>query len=519
VSIRLRLTLIQAAILGIVLTAFAVVVYMVVARELDQRLDYTVYLSGLEAKHALNEATNDHGATIDPFALPDSPEHGGVTLYVQLVSADGTVLKRSDNLDKDLPVNPEAIRAVLSDERDSKNPYSETIDVSGERLAVYSAPWKFEPSPEQAMAALEKSLLGMASPASQPGSGETTDQPGQGGQEGPGGQMAVLQVAAAEPAIGDDLLRTGALLVGVVLAATAIAAWAGWRLVANALQPVDDMSAIVRDIGATADFSRRLPVPDSPGEPDEIGRLAQTFNQMLADLEEAFSTQRRFLADAAHELRTPLTVFRASAETWRRSDRAAEHEKDQAALTIAREADRMGRLVADLLTLARGDAGLPDARRPVQFDSIVVDVYRQARSLTDDVTLILAEFDQAMVSGDPDRLRQLVLNLVDNAIRYTPPGGSVTLELAQSPGWAILRVRDTGQGIPAEELPRIFDRFYRVDSARTRSSGGAGLGLTISQEIARAHGGRIEVSSQAHRGTEFTVYLPTITAESVEPGT
>ena len=178
----------------------------------------------------------------------------------------------------------------------------------------------------------------------------------------------------------------------------------------------------------------------------------------------------------------------------------------------------MGRLVADLLTLARGDAGQPDARRPVQFDSIVVDVYRQARTLTDDVTLILAEFDQVMVSGDPDRLRQLVLNLVDNAIRYTPPGGSVTLELAQSPGWATLRVRDTGQGIPAEELPRIFDRFYRVDVARTRRSGGAGLGLAISQEIAQAHGGRIEVSSEASRGTVFTVHLPTITAETVESG-
>ena len=257
--------------------------------------------------------------------------------------------------------------------------------------------------------------------------------------------MAVLQVAAAEPSIEDDLLRTGALLVGVVLAATAIAAWAGWRLVANALNPVDDMSTIARDIGATADFSRRLPVPESPKDPDEIGRLAQTFNQMLADLEEAFSVQRRFLADAAHELRTPLTVIRASAETWRRGDRAAEHGKGSGCPDHCPGSGPNGPPVADLLTLARGDAGQPDARRPVQFDSIVVDVYRQARTLTDDVTLTLAEFDQVMVSGDPDRLRQLVLNLVDNAIRYTPPGGSVTLELAQSPGWAILRVRDTGQ--------------------------------------------------------------------------
>ncbi len=226
---------------------------MVVARELDQRLDYTVYLSGLEAKRALNEVTKDHGATIDPFTLPDSPEYGGVTLYVQLVGADGTVLHRSANLDTDLPVDLDHIHDVLSGDKDAKDPYVETIDFSGERLAIYSAVWEVAPNPEQASTA-EITPLSNASPNEQSGQREAINQPGQDGQSGPNSQMAVLQVAAAEPSIRDDLLRTGALLAGVVLAATAIAAWVGWRLVENALRPVDEMSNIARDIGATADF-------------------------------------------------------------------------------------------------------------------------------------------------------------------------------------------------------------------------------------------------------------------------
>ena len=454
---------------------FAVLVFVVVARELDQRLDYTVYLSGLEAKRALNEVTKDHGATVDPFSLPDSPDYGGVILYVQLVGPDGTVIQRSGNLDADIPVSRKTLDQVLSSERTPKEGYSDTIGIPGERLAVYSARWE-----------TPNGRMGDALP------------------QGQTAALAVLQIAAAEPTSERDLWTLGIVLGLVVLVATGIAAFAGWRIVATALRPVDDMSRAARAIGAEADFSRRLPPPP---EPDELGRLAVTFNEMLADLERAFATQRRFLADAAHELRTPLTVVRASAETWLRGDKA--EERETAARVVAREADRMGRLVADLLTLARGDANQPQVRRPVQLDAILVDVYRQALTLTDTVSLTLGEFDQVTVSGDPDRLRQLVLNLVDNAVRYTPDGGQVTLDLAQAGGSASLRVRDTGAGIPPEELPRIFDRFYRIDAARTRQSGGAGLGLAISQEIAQAHGGRIEVTSEAGHGTVFTVHLPT----------
>jgi signal transduction histidine kinase len=169
----------------------------------------------------------------------------------------------------------------------------------------------------------------------------------------------------------------------------------------------------------------------------------------------------------------------------------------------------MGRLVTDLLALARADSGGELlARRPVMLDALLVDVYQQARYQTSGVRLTIGELEQVEIPGDPDRLKQLLFNLVDNACRYTPAGGRVTLSLVEQDGVASLSVRDTGTGISPEDLPRIFERFYRADDARSREAGGTGLGLAISQVIAEAHGGRIEVESRVGAGSTFTVVLP-----------
>lgn len=474
----MRLTLLQVIVLGLVLVAFASLVYAVVAQELEKRLAYTVYLSGLEAKGALKDVTLAPPGAIDPFALPASPDYANLTLYVQYVSVDGQVLEMSPNLEHPLPVSPQTIQQVLGE---GKTDVHQSLKLPGEWIEVYSARW----TPPGAAA---------------------------------GTPAGVLQIAAAEPTIAGDLQRIGLILAGVVLVATAAAAWIGWTVIGKALRPVDELARSAREIGAAADFSRRL--PELP-ERDEIGRLAATFNTMLADLDHAFTTQRRFLADAAHELRTPLAVIRANAETWLRSERQA--EQTSAARTVAREADRLGRLVTDLLILARGDVGQPLIRRSIALDTLLLDVYRQQLLLAEGVNLVLGDFDQVTVAGDPDRLRQLVLNLVDNALRFTPAGGTVTLDVTREDAWAILRVRDTGPGIPAEHLPRIFDRFHRVDEARARDTGGSGLGLAISQEIAHAHGGRIEVTSEEGHGTTFTVLLPVSREEppntaATEPG-
>jgi signal transduction histidine kinase len=280
------------------------------------------------------------------------------------------------------------------------------------------------------------------------------------------------------------------------------------------MRPVDRMTQAARAIGRAADFSRRLP---EPPQRDELGRLAVTFNEMLSQLGEAFATQRRFLADASHELRTPLTVVRTNAEALQRGVAADPVERAETLRAIVRETDRMGRLVADLLALARADAGQPLTRRRLALDTLVLDVYEQEQALANGVHLDLGEWEQVEVEGDPDRLKQVVLNLVDNALRHTPDGGTVTLDLVRRGEEAVLRVRDTGPGIPAEQLGRIFERFYRVDQPRSRQTGGTGLGLAIAQEVAGAHAGRIEVESRLGAGSTFSLVLPVARPPAPDP--
>jgi signal transduction histidine kinase len=176
---------------------------------------------------------------------------------------------------------------------------------------------------------------------------------------------------------------------------------------------------------------------------------------------------------------------------------------------IQEEVDRLTRLVGDLTLLARADAGgLPLDMKPTELDNLLFEVYRQVSLLDKPVEVVVTEVDQVCVNGDPDRLKQLLLNLVENGMKYTPNGGRVTISLSQANGWAQIGVTDTGIGIPPEDLPYIFDRFYRVDKARNRAQGGTGLGLSIAKWVAQAHGGDIHVESEVSRGTTFTVVLP-----------
>src|SRR3989440_1148202 len=223
--------------------------------------------------------------------------------------------------------------------------------------------------------------------------------------------------------------------------------------------------------------------------PREVGRLAGTFNAMLDRLHAAFAAQRRFVADASHELRTPLATIRGRSEVLLLSPTLDPQTREGLAM-IRDEAGRMGRLVANLLLLARGDEARALARRPVELDVLLLEVARQARALAQGVSVSISHEDQALVRGDADLLKQLLLNLVDNALTYTPPGGHVDLALYVADGHARLAVRDTGPGIAPDELTRIFERFYRLDRARSRRSGGAGLGVAIGRWVREGHGGR-----------------------------
>ncbi|MBP6470516.1 MAG: HAMP domain-containing histidine kinase [Chloroflexi bacterium] len=296
-----------------------------------------------------------------------------------------------------------------------------------------------------------------------------------------------------------------ALLVGFA-AATASLFLAVW-LTPGLFRPLDDIATVANQISRADDLSMRVPHSDRI---DEIGVLARALNETLERLERLFQTQQRLLADVSHELRTPLTAIRGNVDLMRRMG-----DGDPESLGIIQEeVDRLTRLVGDLTLLARADAGgLPLNLKPVELDNLLFEVYRQVSLLNKPVEVVVAEVDQVCVNGDPDRLKQLLLNLVENGMKYTPRGGRVTVNLSQTDGWAQMTIRDNGVGIPAEDLPFIFDRFYRVDKARNRSQGGSGLGLAIAKWVAQAHGGDIQVESEVNVGTTFTVVLPLLEKE------
>ncbi len=295
------------------------------------------------------------------------------------------------------------------------------------------------------------------------------------------------------------------VLIGGGLSSLIIAGLVGWTTAGAALRPLDRVTETALQITRADDLSRRIPVI-GPAR-DEVGRLILAFNETLERLERLFEIQRRFLADVSHELRTPLTAIRGNLDLLRRLS-PVDRESMGA---IDSEVERMTRLVNDLLILAQAESGrLPLAHDAVELDTLLLDVYKEGKTLAQGkVVLRIGREDQVRVIGDRDRLKQVLLNILSNAIQYTPRGGQVDIGLARVGEWARLTVTDTGSGIHADDLPHVFERFYRADSSRQRSrGGGAGLGLSIAYWITRSHGGNLEVASEPGEGTTFSVWLP-----------
>jgi heavy metal sensor kinase len=280
----------------------------------------------------------------------------------------------------------------------------------------------------------------------------------------------------------------------------------GLFLAGRALDPIDAIARTAAQIGAE-DLNRRLGIRGR----DEIGRLAATFDGMLNRLEQAFQQQRQFTADASHELRTPLTMLMSQIDISLGRTRSPE-QYEETLRSMRDDVADLSRLVGELLMLARAEAGQePLACDELDLTEIVASVVSSMEPLAvaRQIDLLLVEHEPTPLLGDETRLLQLVINLVDNAVKYTPRGGSVSVSTWEEPGWAVLEVSDTGPGIDPRHQERIFERFFRVDSARSRG-GGAGLGLAISRWIVQAHGGEIRLTSRAAgaRGATFTVYLP-----------
>lgn len=314
----------------------------------------------------------------------------------------------------------------------------------------------------------------------------------------------LILVARSEEDI-DNTLQQLVLLEAIGIPAVLLLAIGGGLFLADrALGPIDRITRTAAAIGEQ-DLSRRLALPPRQ---DEVGRLAATLDGMLDRLDRAFRRQRQFTADASHELRTPLTIIRSRAEVA--LDRPRSVREYQETLSVIRdEATRLGHLVAELLTLARADAQEEQlSRELLPLDELVSAVVDQLVPLaeTQQVSLCRGTVESVQVVGDSTRLAQLLINLIDNAVKHTPARGSVRVDLLRRGSWLHLVVQDTGSGIAAEHIPHLFERFYRVDPARGR--GGAGLGLAICDWIARAHGGQIQVESVVGQGSTFRVLLP-----------
>lgn len=305
------------------------------------------------------------------------------------------------------------------------------------------------------------------------------------------------------------------LVLGAVLA-MAVAGFAGWFSTRQALSPLGDVTKTALQITRADDLSRRIPYKGPPD--DEVGQLIHAFNQTLSRLENLFNTQRRFLADVGHELRTPLTVIKGNVDLMRRMKTMDIESMD----SIESEVDRLTRMVGDLLLLAQAESGkLPLDRRMIELDTLLLEVLQQMQVLARDrLGLRIADIDQVLVCGDNDRMKQVLVNLVSNAIKYTPTGGEVVVGLGKLKNQARITVTDNGPGIPPEDLPHIFERFYRGEKSRTRQHDGKGfgLGLSIAYWIVRNHGGTIEVDSHLGQGTTFCIWLPLPEGDCKEEG-
>jgi two-component system, OmpR family, sensor kinase len=315
--------------------------------------------------------------------------------------------------------------------------------------------------------------------------------------------IAAVETAAPLKPVTAAMERLQTLLVVEAVIATAVAAVAGSMVASRGLQPLQRMATLAADIEAR-DLTGRLRLGAAPSE---IRALAETFDAMLDRLERAFTLQRNFALDVAHELRTPLTALKGNFDVLLLDPGLAPDLRDEIE-RLSAETGRMMRLTHNLLSLAQAEAGRKLDLRPVDLDMVCLEVYQQARGLHPGVRLRLGHEDQVTIHGDQDLLKQLVLNLVENAMKYTPAGGEVTLSLFNDGDAARIVVEDNGPGIRPEDRPHIFERFYRAPVGQGRVTRGAGIGLAVARWIATEHRGTIDVVSEVGRGSAFSVWLP-----------
>ena len=453
-SLRARLTIFYSAVLGGVLILFGFAVYGLISVVLMRQMDAT-----------LQRTANDL------IFVMRVDENNSFT-FIQRVSLDSSVI---------IQIWDESEMLVaMSPTVENDSPFRDPLDVDSLSLD--------EPAYRNVMIA-ERQYRVLGVPL-------TSD----------GLPIGILMAATSLTIIGAVQTQLVGFLVILSAIAVLVAGFLGWANTNRALAPLAIVTNTAISITRADDLSRRIPLTTSAE--DEVGQLIVAFNDTLARLEELFATQRRFVADVGHELRTPITVIRGNIDLMRKIG----VEDEESLHSIELEVEHLTRLVEDLLILAQAESGkLPMDLSLIELDTLLLEVFSQANVLAEGkVVLEIGDIDQVVVCGDRYRLKQVLLNLISNAIKYSSKGGKVIIDLEKGEEQVELSISDSGSGITAEDLPHIFDRFYRGDKARTRgdASSGFGLGLSIAYWIVRNHGGSIKAQSVLKKGSVFTVSLP-----------
>ena len=477
-SLRLRLTIWYGLLLAAGLLAAGTLLYLVLRSNLEQQLDQTLRVRATQIESGLRvgpdgslDAEDLKPGLLGPRSVFDTT---GPDVYAQVLDQRAEPVGGAG---QQLPLDPEPVLAALEGQETLL-----TLPLGGGRqVRVLTRPLTV---------------------------GDRV--------------VGVVQIGNSLDTLGTTLAEVRDILLVGSIVVLAIAGLGGLALGGRALEPVRRVSETARRITETGDFGQRLPNRQTR---DEVGELVQTFNALIQRVQTSLEEQQRFLADTSHELRSPLTVIRANLGfLWRDTDPDTRAECLREAET---EAARMSRLVTDLLLLGQSTSDALLRRAPLELGGLLHEVADRARAQSPDRSVEVRVGSQLTAHADADRVRQLLWNLVENALRYTPAGGAVRLSLSRDEQCAHLSVADEGPGIATEHLPHIFDRFYRVDPARSRATGGSGLGLAIVRHIAEAHGGRVSVESEPGRGSVFRVWLPLVeadraplteTAEPTSPG-
>jgi len=460
-SIRVRLTIWYIVILGCTLALFSTLVYYQMSLSLYKSVDHKILTISEVIASSISPGSRSVFSNIEE-KLAKKVGRQPSAKFIQLLDRSGNIGSKSLNLkNKRLPVSFEALKNAAN----GVITY-ETKVVFGEPLRIITYPVK------------------------RPG----TD------------VRSIVQVATSLTEVRDTLNKLILILVSVVPLALIIASIGGTFLANKVLKPVNEINRITREI-TSKNLELRVP---RPATHDELGQLVETINGMIERLEKSFKQIQQFTSDASHELKTPLTILKGEAELALRRERDPE-EYRQYLQSSLEEVNRLSRLVQDLLILSRADMGrLVLHKEPVDLAVLVDACCEQCRFLGEGrgIRLVFRHQSDVWVMGDKYRLKQMFYNLIENAMKYSDKGGRVEVITTKNGKYANVLVRDEGVGISKEDIPYIFNRFYRVDKSRSREAGGTGLGLSICRWIAESHDGKITVESTPGLGSCFTVWIP-----------